>query len=191
MEMDRRPGLKRTPHLHLTFYGHTKLAGERAIQESGCRHAIVRTSWVYDEQGQNFLRTMLRLGQERDSLSVINDQIGAPTSAALIAESTARLLSVLQSHPERGGLYHLAAKGETSWHGYARFILETARARGLRLTIEPEAITAIPSTAYATLSAQRPLNSRLNTQKIEQTLNTALPPWQEDVAQTVGSILTS
>ncbi|MDO9323192.1 MAG: dTDP-4-dehydrorhamnose reductase, partial [Pseudomonas sp.] len=112
----------------LSVYGTSKLAGELAIQASGCKHLIFRTSWVYAARGNNFVKTMLRLAQERDSLNVIADQFGAPTGAELLADVTAHALRCVQQQPELAGLYHLAAAGETNWYSYARFVLEQAKA---------------------------------------------------------------
>lgn len=166
----------------LSVYGHTKLEGEQAIRASGCRHLILRTSWVYATRGGNFAKTMLRLAAEREELKVINDQIGAPTGADLLADVSAHALRHLHQHPELAGTYHVAAGGETSWHGYARFAIELARAQGRPLKVPPEAVHPIPTTAYPT-PAQRPLNSRLNTLRFQQAFGLHLPPWQAGVTR--------
>jgi hypothetical protein len=123
------PGLgsKPTPPAPLSVYGATKLEGEQRIQQSGCQHLILRTSWVYAARGGNFAKTMLRLGQERERLTVIDDQWGAPTGADLLADVTAHAIRHLQHRPQDGGLYHCVAAGETTWHSYAKFVLEHAK----------------------------------------------------------------
>ena len=166
----------------LNVYGASKLAGEQGIQAAGCRHLIFRTCWVYAGRGNNFARTMLRLASERDSLSVIDDQFGAPTSAELIADVTAHAILAARRNPALEGLYHLAASGETSWHGYARFVLEYAAQAGLPLKVQPQAITALPTASYPT-PARRPANSRLDTRKLEQAFDLKLPAWQLGVAR--------
>jgi dTDP-4-dehydrorhamnose reductase len=172
----------------LSVYGASKLAGEQTIQASGCNQLIFRTSWVYAARGNNFAKTMLRLAQERDSLSVIADQFGAPTSAELLADVTAHALCSAMAAPELGGLYHLAASGETTWHNYARFVLEQAEAGGRVLKVAPAQITAIVSSDYPT-AAKRPLNSRLNTNKLYNAFALHLPDWQAGVARMLSEIL--
>jgi len=164
----------------LSVYGRTKLEGEQAIRSSGCQHLILRTSWVYAARGGNFAKTMLRLAAEREELKVIADQIGAPTGADLLADVTALLLHRLQLRPELGGTYHCAAAGQTSWHGYARHVIEWARAHGHTMKVAPEAVKAIPTSGYPT-PAQRPLNSRLDTFKLRHAFGLHLPPWQHGV----------
>ncbi len=172
----------------LSVYGRTKLEGEQAIQASGCRHLILRTSWVYAARGGNFAKTMLRLAAERDQLKVIADQIGAPTGADLLADVTAHAIRATLARPELGGLYHLVAGGETSWFDYARFVIEWARAQGVAIRVAPEAIEAIPTTAYPT-PAQRPLNSRLSTAKVQHAFGIRLPHWQPGVARMLAEHL--
>jgi dTDP-4-dehydrorhamnose reductase len=164
----------------LSVYGRTKLEGEQAIRHSGCQHLILRTSWVYAARGGNFAKTMLRLAAEREELKVIADQIGAPTGADLLADVTALVLHRLQMRPELGGTYHCTAAGQASWHGYARHVIEWARAHGQALKVGPEAVRAIPSSGYPT-PAQRPLNSRLDTFKLRHAFGLHLPPWQHGV----------
>ncbi|KJJ96709.1 dTDP-4-dehydrorhamnose reductase [Pseudomonas sp. 21] len=164
----------------LNAYGRTKLAGEQAIRESGCRHLIFRTSWVYAARGANFAKTMLRLAADREELRVIADQIGAPTSAELIADVTAQVLGQLRIHPQPdslGGLYHLAAGGETSWHGYARFVIAEAARLGLPLRTDAERVVPIMTHEYP-LPAPRPANSRLDTTLLCSTFGLHLPDWQ-------------
>jgi len=172
----------------LGVYGNSKLAGEKEIQQSGCQYLIFRTSWVYAARGNNFAKTMLRLAQERDSLNVINDQIGAPTGAELIADVTAHAIRQALRQPETCGIYHLVAKGETSWHDYARLVLDFAAENGVELKVQASGIGAIPTSAYPT-PAKRPHNSRLSTEKLEQTFALTLPSWQAGVIRMLTEIL--
>lgn len=164
----------------LSVYGHTKLAGEGAVRESGCRHVILRTSWVYAARGHNFIRTMLRLAAEREELRVIDDQFGAPTGADLLADVTATVLRRFAVDSSVGGIYHCVAAGETSWHGFARFIIDWARVHGLPVKVASERILPVPTTEYPT-PARRPRNSRLDTTKLRKTFDLVLPPWQHGV----------
>lgn len=168
----------------LGVYAQSKRAGEEAVMTRCRRHLIFRTSWVYAARGANFVRTMLRLAAERDSLRVIDDQFGAPTGAELVADVTAHAIRIASGRPEFAGLYHLAASGETSWHAYAKFIIESARAQGVPLHVVPE---AIPASAYP-LPAPRPANSRLNTEKLRNAFGLVLPPWQTGVARLLAEI---
>jgi dTDP-4-dehydrorhamnose reductase len=161
----------------LSVYGMTKLEGEDRIRSSGCRHIILRTSWVYAARGNNFIKTMLRLAAERDSLSVINDQIGAPTGADLLADVTALVISKITNGQVSTGLYHCVSAGATSWFEYARFVIEWARANGLPVKVADDAIRPITTPAYPT-PAKRPLNSRLSTRKLRDTFSIHLPEWQ-------------
>lgn len=173
----------------LSVYGRTKLEGEQVIQASGCRHLIFRTSWVYAARGGNFAKTMLRLAAERDQLKVIDDQIGAPTGADLLADVTAHAIrTVVAGRDDLLGLYHLVAAGETSWYDYARFVIEWARERGQPIQVAPEAISPLPTSGYPT-PAQRPLNSRLDTRKVREAFSLTLPPWQQGVERMLTEIL--
>lgn len=172
----------------LNVYGATKLEGEQLIQQSGCKYLIFRTSWVYGARGGNFAKTMLRLAQERDNLNIINDQIGAPTGADLIADITAHAISTLQLKPELAGLYHLVAAGETSWYGYASFVIEHARQVGIQLKIAANEIKPVATSAFPT-PAKRPLNSRLNTVKLQHAFGLYLPHWQNGVTRMLTEIL--
>lgn len=158
----------------LSVYGRSKLAGEQAIQAVGGMHLILRTSWVYSQHGKNFLLTMQRLLQERESLSVVADQIGAPTWAGTIAQTTAQLIEHWRTgHAGPWGVYHLSAQGETSWFGFASAIATHLRSQGKTVaTLQP-----IPSSAYPT-PAQRPLNSRLDCRRLQQDWHVQLPDWQ-------------
>jgi dTDP-4-dehydrorhamnose reductase len=172
-------------------YGRSKLAGEQAITASGCRHLILRTSWVYAARGGNFAKTMLKLAAERDSLRVIADQFGAPTSAELIADVTAQMLQRLRTDSalaqQASGLYHLTAQGSTSWHGYAQFVIAAAKARGLPLRCASEHVQAITTADYP-LPAPRPANSRLDCRKLQTTFDLFLPPWQTQVQRLIDEL---
>lgn len=172
----------------LGVYAQSKLAGEAAVVAGCHRHLIFRTSWVYAARGANFAHTMLRLAAERESLRVIDDQFGAPTGADLIADVTAHAVRMAGERPELAGLYHLAAAGETSWHAYAKFIVGEARVLGAALRVAPEAIEAIPASAYS-LPAPRPANSRLNTDKLRNAFGLVLPRWQTGVTRMLAETL--
>ena len=171
----------------LNVYGRTKLEGEQAVTRCA-KHLIFRASWVYAARGANFAKTMLRLAQEREQLKVIDDQIGAPTGAELIADVTALALRAVLQKPEQAGIYHLAAGGEVSWFDYARFVIVQARQRGLPIKVAPEAIEPIPTLAYP-LPAKRPHNSRLDTRKLKQSFDLALPDWRVGVIRVLGEVL--
>ena len=170
----------------LSVYGKTKLEGEKAAATNP-KHLILRTSWVYSTRGGNFAKTMLRLAAEREALTVIDDQFGAPTSAELLADVTAHTLRSLQSRPELAGLYHCVAGGETTWHGYARFVLGQAQALGQILRARPEQVAPTPTSSYPT-PARRPLNSRLNTTRLQTAFGLTLPHWQTGVARMLTEI---
>ncbi|WP_447786622.1 dTDP-4-dehydrorhamnose reductase [Pseudomonas germanica] len=170
----------------VNHYGSSKLAGELAIAASGCKHLIFRTSWVYAARGNNFAKTMLRLAKDRETLGVIADQIGAPTGADLIADVTALAIQAALARPELAGLYHLAAAGEVSWHGYASHVIGFAKANGEELAVT--AVNPIDTSAYPT-PAQRPLNSRLDTQKLRDHFSLHLPDWQSGVTRMLREVL--
>jgi dTDP-4-dehydrorhamnose reductase len=179
-------GTKTTPYLEgdvtnpLGVYGLTKRDGDVALVESGADHFIFRTSWVFGAHGANFVKTVLRLGAEREKLNVVADQIGAPTSAALLADTTALALAQLRWRDAAdvpSGVYHLAAGGETSWHGFAQAILQGAVSRRLTLKLKREAVHAIATSEYP-LPAKRPMNSRLDTTRFRKTFGLTLPHWQ-------------
>ena len=185
----KHPRDEASPPEPLSVYGRTKLEGEQAIQASGCRHLIFRTSWVYGARGGNFARTMLRLAAERDELNVIDDQIGAPTGADLLADVTAHAIRhVGAGHEDALGLYHLVASGQTSWHAYASFVIEWARAAGEPIRVASDAVRALGTIDYPT-PARRPLNSRLCTDKLQQVFGLTLPPWQQGVSRMLTEIL--
>ena len=183
------------PHLEtdvtdpLNVYGKTKLEGENNIIASECLHLIFRTSWVYAVNGNNFVKTILRLAHQRDKLTIVNDQIGSPTGAELIADITADVLLSLKHQSEVSGVYHLTAKGYTSWYEFAGFILEHARRTNFPLKIQSDALLPIMSVDFP-LPAERPLNSRLNTYKLEKTFALNLPAWQAGVFRTLTEILS-
>jgi dTDP-4-dehydrorhamnose reductase len=182
------PWLESDVALPLSVYGASKLAGEQAIIEAGCKHLIFRTSWVYASRGLNFAKTMLQLAQQRDHLNVINDQVGAPTGADLLADVTAQALRAALQNPHLSGLYHLTAAGETTWHAYATYVIEQARQAGLAIQVAQSAIQAVPSSAFPT-QAQRPLNSRLNTSKLQHAFGLNLPHWQAGVKRMLTELL--
>jgi len=173
----------------LSVYGATKLEGEEAIRSSGCQHLILRTSWVYAARGGNFAKTMLKLAKERDALTVIDDQIGSPTGADLLADLTAHALRAALARPELAGTYHAVAQGETSWHGYARHVIEFARAAGQPIKVAPEAVRAVPTSAFPT-PARRPGNSRMDTRKLRDSFGLTLPSWQAGVERMLAEVLT-
>jgi dTDP-4-dehydrorhamnose reductase len=164
----------------VNYYGATKLEGEQLIVASGCKHLIFRTSWVYAARGNNFAKTMLRLARDRQTLSVIADQIGVPTGADLLADVAVAALQQALVDPRKCGIYHLAPAGETSWHAYASYVIEFARANGEQLAVET--INPIATTEYPT-PASRPLNSRLATQKLRRAFAVHLPDWQSGVTR--------
>lgn len=169
----------------LSEYGRSKLAGEQAIENSGCKYLIFRTSWVFGSRGKNFAKTMLHLATERQTLSVINDQVGAPTSAALLADCTAHALLKAIRNPELAGLYHLAASGQTTWYEYANLVIDHARNIGKELLVTE--IKPIGTLDYPT-PAKRPYNSRLSTAKFRDSFDLVLPKWQQGVIRMLDEI---
>jgi len=164
----------------LNVYGRSKLEGERLIRMSGCQHLILRTSWVYAARGGNFARTMLRLAAEREEMKVVNDQIGAPTGADLLADVTAHAVMRLRATPELAGTYHCVAGGEASWFDYARHVIEWARAAGVALKLPPDGLLPVASSEFRTAAA-RPLNSRLSTRKLREAFGLVPPLWTAGV----------
>ncbi|TAK89870.1 MAG: dTDP-4-dehydrorhamnose reductase [Burkholderiaceae bacterium] len=170
----------------LNVYGRSKLAGEQAIAATGCNHLILRTSWVYSAHGQNFLKTIARRALEPPELRVVDDQFGAPTSSTLIADVTCKILPQLFARgPDAGGLYHLTARGQTSWHGYAEAILEALRQS--RPHAHVATLTAVSGTTYPT-AATRPANSQLDTSKLRQHFGIALPDWKTGVLECLSEL---
>jgi dTDP-4-dehydrorhamnose reductase len=174
----------------LCVYGQTKQEGEQAIVTSGCKYLIFRTSWVYAARGGNFAKTMLRLAQERENLIVINDQHGAPTGADLIADVTAHAITRVSNtqNISLGGVYHLVASGETTWHGYASHVIAQGKAMKPELNWKVSEVAAVPTSAFPT-PATRPLNSRLCTYKLQQAFDLVLPAWEKGVDRMLAEIL--
>lgn len=190
-------GEKRGPYIESdvtgpkSIYGKSKLAGERAVSGECDQHIILRTSWVFSAHGGNFLKTILRLSKVRSSISVVDDQFGAPTSAMLIADITARLVKQYQRDGKGSfpyGLYHLASDQATSWHAYACHIINIARALNPTLQLLPESVQPICTKDYGA-KAPRPLNSVLNTEKIRTTFKLSLPHWKDDVDKVIEQLL--
>jgi dTDP-4-dehydrorhamnose reductase len=179
------PWTETDPTGPLNVYGHSKLAGEQGIAKQGAKHVIFRTSWVYGTEGGNFAKTMLRLAQEREKMTVIHDQFGAPTGAALLADITA---TALQAQQRLTGVYHLAAAGETTWFDYAAYVLAQAKLRKPDLKLAVKEFLPVATTEFPT-PAKRPLNSRLNCSHLEQALQLKLPAWQTGVDQLLSKIL--
>ncbi len=182
------PWTEDSPTGPLSVYGRTKLEGEELIRASGAKHLILRTSWVYAARGGNFAKTMLRLAQERDRLTVIDDQIGAPTGADLLADLSAHALRTALQRPELSGTYHAVASGLTSWHGYAQHVIEWARAAGQPIKVAPEAIAPVPTSAFPT-PARRPTNSRMDTRKLREAFGVTLPDWRVGVERMLNEVL--
>ena len=172
----------------LSVYGQTKLEAEQAILASGCAHLILRTSWVYAARGGNFAKTMLRLAQERERLTVIDDQWGAPTGAELIADVSAHAIAQTRQQPGKAGIYHLAPAGETTWFQYAKHVIAQAQQAQSAIKIKATEILPIPTSAYPT-PARRPHNSRLDTRKLQAAFGLSLPPWQRGVDRMLVEIL--
>ena len=176
-----------------SVYGASKLAGENGIAAVGCRNLIFRTSWVFGAHGGNFAKTILRLAKERESLNVIADQYGAPTSAHLIADVTAQVIVRYWNEVNREsfsyGIYHLVAAGETTWYDYAKYVIDYAEKIGIDLRLKSSAIEAIPSINYP-LPAPRPFNSRLDSGKLRKTFDLTLPDWHQDMVPVLEKIIT-
>ena len=187
-------GAKATSYLEddatapVNIYGATKRAGEQAIADSGCKHLVFRTSWIYATHGRNFLKTILGAAATHNELQVVNDQVSAPTSAELVADVTALCLYRVLTEPafaeKVNGLYHLTAAGEISWHGYAIYAVQTAMAMGWPLKIAPESIKPVPSSQYPT-PAKRPLRSTLDTKKLQKIFGLTMPDWRLGVARAI------
>jgi len=184
----QRPWTEADAVAPLNTYGRTKLEGERLIQAACSQHLIFRTSWIYAARGGNFAKTMLRLACERERLTVIDDQVGAPTGADLLADVTAHALRHVLRHPQDAGLYHLAASGETSWHGYAKYVIAQAEKAPNAIKMVAKSVDAVATGAFPT-PARRPHNSRLDTTKLQSTFDLTLPPWQSGVARMLEEVL--
>jgi dTDP-4-dehydrorhamnose reductase len=181
------PQTEEQPTSPLGVYGASKLAGEALLRDTGADHLILRTSWVYAPRGKNFPLTILRLAHERETLTVVSDQRGAPTPASLIADVTARAIVAARTDRHRLGLYHLAPGGETSWHHLAQYLVADAIAEGARLKLTPENIVPILARDYPARAA-RPANSRLDTARLRQAFDLTLPPWQEGIRQLIRTL---
>lgn len=179
------------PH-PLSVYGKTKAEGTMALCRQTDRHLILRTSWVFGAHGHNFVKTMLRLGREREELKVVADQFGAPTSAALLADVTAQIIGQYQRHLNKSafpyGLYHCSASGETTWYDFAKTVITFARQYGVEMKVAPERIVAITSAEYP-LPAPRPANSRFSTEALERTFGLRLPLWQNGLEHVLQQLL--
>jgi dTDP-4-dehydrorhamnose reductase len=178
-----------TPPAPLNAYGRSKLAGEQAIQASGCRHLVLRTTWVHSSRRPNFLRAMLTRAAEQDTLTVVADEVGTPTGAELVADATAHALKATLDNDGLCGLYHCVAAGATSRHAYVRFLLEAAAALGLPLRTAPEGVQPVSSAAFGAPAA-RPLNARLDPSRFERAFGLHMPPWQDGVRRTLREIAT-
>ena len=185
-----RPWVETDATAPLNVYGQTKLEGERMIQSQCTRHLILRTSWVYAAQGSNFAKTMLKLAQERDRLTVIDDQWGAPTGAELLAAVTAAVLRLigLAGNEALAGLYHVAASGETTWHAYASHVISQAKVLRPDLPWAVQEIAPVPSSAFVT-AALRPHNSRLDTRKLQAAFGINMPDWRLGVDEMLAQTL--
>ena len=183
-----RPWVETDTPAPLSVYGRTKLEGEQLIAQSGAQHLILRTSWVYAARGGNFAKTILRLAQERERLTVIDDQWGAPTGADLLADVTAHAIRHLHRQPQDAGLYHVAAAGETNWNLYAKYVLVQAMKALPAIKIKATDVMPVPTRAFPT-PAVRPHNSRMDTRKLQTTFGLTLPHWQQGVARMVAEIL--
>ena len=182
-----RPWLETDTPAPLSVYGQSKLEGEQLIAAHCSRHLIFRTSWVYAARGGNFAKTMLRLAQERERLTVIDDQFGAPTGAQLIADFTAHAIRQALAKPQDAGLYHLAASGETTWNGYAQDVIAQARRAQPAIKIVAIEVACVPTGAFP-MPAWRPHNSRLNTAKLQATFGLVLPAWQQGLSRMLAEI---
>lgn len=173
------------------IYGKSKAAGEVALAQANARHLILRTSWVVGAHGDNFAKTVLKLGAEREQLMVVADQFGAPTSAALLADITAQLVRQYQREDQKAfpyGIYHAVASGDTNWCDYARFVIATAKAAGKQLKLNPERIMPVGTAEYPT-AAKRPANSRLATRRLRDTFGLYLPSWQDGLNHILQQLL--
>jgi dTDP-4-dehydrorhamnose reductase len=179
-----RPWQETDATVPVNVYGQSKLAGEQAVARCE-RHIVLRTSWVFDTWGQNFLKSILRAAAQRESLNVVSDQWGAPTRAALIADVTAHLLRRLA--PDAAGIYHLAAAGETNWHAYAQLAIAHAIEQGVTMKTGPDQVRPISTADYPTAAA-RPANSRLDTSRLRRTFDLHLPAWQDGVRSVVAEL---
>lgn len=182
-----RPWKEDDPPNPLNVYGRTKLESELAIRNSGCHHLIFRTSWVYSVRGANFAKKILKLAKQHDTLSVISDQFGAPTGAELIADVTAQAIRCCRARSGLSGTYHLAPKGETTWHNYASYCIESVRSNSSAIRLKANKIIPISTVEYET-AALRPLNSRICAEKIQNTFDLNIPNWQYGIDRLIENL---
>ena len=183
-----RPWLETDTPAPLNVYGQTKLEGEQLIQAACPQHLIFRTSWVYAARGGNFAKTMLRLAQDHERLTVIDDQFGAPTGADLLADATAHAIRHVLQRSADAGLYHLVADGETSWHGYAKHLVDQVARVNYAIKIAAKEVVAVSTDAFPTL-AKRPHNSQLDTRKLQNAFGLSLPPWQQGLDRMLSEVV--
>ena len=186
----QRASKEDAPSGPVNTYGRSKLAGLRAVQESGCRHLVFRVSWVYGAQGKNFVKTILRLARQQESLRVVSDQVGSPTPADLIADVTASALLIMAQGKGAEGVFNLSPEGETSWHGFAQAVVAHARANGMSLKLTEESIHPISTAEYPT-AALRPANSRLDSSKLKRVYGLRMPAWDECLPRIIQEIVRS
>ena len=189
----KEPYIESDPVNPLSVYGQSKLQGEQYIHYSGCKHLIFRTSWVFSAHGSNFVKSMLQLAKERESLNIVADQFGAPTSAELIADITSLCINQIVSKGEafskdKSGIYHLVSSGEATWHSFAQYIIGQALDMGENLKTLPNAVLPISTVEYP-VPATRPKNSRLSTVKLQDTFSLHLPQWETYVDRMLNEII--
>ena len=185
-----RPWVETDRPAPLGVYGQSKLEGEQRVAAYCQQHLMFRTSWVYAARGGNFAKTMLRLAQERERLTVIDDQFGAPTGAELIADVTAHAIRQAMQRPQDAGLYHLAASGETTWNGYAKHVIKQAGKVQSAIKIVASEVAPVPTSAFPT-AARRPHNSRLDCNRLQATFDVTLPPWQQGMDRMLLEVLAA
>jgi dTDP-4-dehydrorhamnose reductase len=172
----------------LNIYGKTKLEGEKAVIKSGCRCLVFRTSWVYSHLGRNFIQNILNIASERKNIQVVDDQIGSPTGADLIADITTHAIRETRKNENLTGIYHLVASDSVSWCEYARYVISRAIDGDMKLVASPESVKSVSSDYFKT-AATRPQNSRMNTDKIRKAFNLIIPSWKDGVSRAVDSIV--
>jgi signal peptidase I len=175
--------------LPLSIYGKSKWLGEEAVRKFNPKHLILRTSWVFSKNGRNFLRTIMRLSQEKDKLNVVNDQIGAPTSVSVISAAVLKMIISINENKNLYGTYHLTCSGETTWYKYSKEIINYLNSLGITTKLTYDSLLPMINLGQDTLRAERPLNSRLNTEKIKKTFNLELPFWKDEVERVIREIV--
>lgn len=176
--------------LPLSIYGKSKWLGEEAVRQFNPKHLILRTSWVFSKNGRNFLRTIMRLSQEKDKLNVVNDQIGAPTSVSVISAAVLKMIVSINENKNLYGTYHLTCNGETTWYKYSKEIIKYLNSLGITTKLTYDSILPMINLGQNTLRAERPLNSRLNTEKIQKTFNLEFPFWKDEVERVIREIVS-